>query len=220
MLAVEPDVYASANPGCLLQVTAALRRAGRPVTAAHPIELLDASIRGTRELPPRRRREPARRRCPAGPRLPLMSELPLTGGCLCGAVRFEIDAPLVNASWCHCTRCQRRTGTPASAQAPRRARLVPRSLQGEEALRACEPAAAAAPKVFCGECGSALWSQSPDDPGIKAVRLGAFDGDPGDPAELPPVRRLRRGLGSDPGRRPAAVSRAQARVARRARVSG
>ena len=53
VLAVEPDVYASANPGCLLQVTAALRRAGRPVTAVHPVELLDASIRGSRELPAR-----------------------------------------------------------------------------------------------------------------------------------------------------------------------
>ena len=53
VLAAEPDVYASANPGCLLQVTAALRRAGRPTTAVHPVELLDASIRGTRELPRR-----------------------------------------------------------------------------------------------------------------------------------------------------------------------
>jgi glycolate oxidase iron-sulfur subunit len=53
VLATAPDVYASANPGCLLQVTAALRRAGHPVAAAHPVELLDASIRGTRTLPAR-----------------------------------------------------------------------------------------------------------------------------------------------------------------------
>jgi glycolate oxidase iron-sulfur subunit len=46
VLALEPDVYASGNPGCLLQVSAALRRAGRPLTAVHPVELLDASIRG------------------------------------------------------------------------------------------------------------------------------------------------------------------------------
>jgi glycolate oxidase iron-sulfur subunit len=52
VLATGPDVYASANPGCLLQVTAALRRAGRPLPAAHPVELLDASIRGA--APPRR----------------------------------------------------------------------------------------------------------------------------------------------------------------------
>jgi glycolate oxidase iron-sulfur subunit len=40
------DAYVSANPGCLVQVSAALRRAGRPLPAFHPIELLDASIRG------------------------------------------------------------------------------------------------------------------------------------------------------------------------------
>jgi glycolate oxidase iron-sulfur subunit len=40
------EAYASANPGCLVQVSAALRRAGRPLPAFHPIELLDASIRG------------------------------------------------------------------------------------------------------------------------------------------------------------------------------
>jgi len=53
VLAVEPDVYTSANPGCLLQVSAALRRAGRPISAAHPIELLDAAVSGT-ELRSRR----------------------------------------------------------------------------------------------------------------------------------------------------------------------
>ena len=40
------DVYASANPGCLVQVSSALRRAGTPLPALHPVELLDASIRG------------------------------------------------------------------------------------------------------------------------------------------------------------------------------
>ena len=52
VLATGADAYASANPGCLVQVSAALRRAGRPLPAFHPIELLDASIRGvdSREL--------------------------------------------------------------------------------------------------------------------------------------------------------------------------
>ena len=40
------EALVSANPGCLLQVSAALRRAGRPLPADHPVELLDASIRG------------------------------------------------------------------------------------------------------------------------------------------------------------------------------
>jgi glycolate oxidase iron-sulfur subunit len=47
VLATDPDVYVTANPGCLLQVSAALRRAGRPISAAHPVELLDASLHGS-----------------------------------------------------------------------------------------------------------------------------------------------------------------------------
>ena len=46
VLATEPDAYASANPGCLVQVAQALGRARRPLPALHPVELLDASIRG------------------------------------------------------------------------------------------------------------------------------------------------------------------------------
>ncbi|MDP9284137.1 MAG: (Fe-S)-binding protein, partial [Actinomycetota bacterium] len=58
VLATEPEAYASANPGCLVQVTAALRRAGRPLPAFHPVELVDASIRGldAQELLARARR--------------------------------------------------------------------------------------------------------------------------------------------------------------------
>jgi glycolate oxidase iron-sulfur subunit len=46
VLATEPDAYASANPGCLVQVSQALGRMGSPLPALHPVELLDASLRG------------------------------------------------------------------------------------------------------------------------------------------------------------------------------
>jgi hypothetical protein len=103
-------------------------------------------------------------------------DLPLTGGCLCGGVHFEVDAPLVSASYCHCTRCQRRTGTAASAQG----RIEPGSMRitrGEELVRAFRPPDGFA-KMFCGECGSALWSESPEGT-VMSIRLGAFDTDPG-----------------------------------------
>jgi hypothetical protein len=104
-------------------------------------------------------------------------ELPLTGGCGCGAVRFGVSAPLLAANYCHCTRCQRRTGTAASANA------VPepgsfRLLSGEQQLRAWKPDGGWE-KWFCGECGSAVFSRSPDDPDQMSIRLGAFDADPG-----------------------------------------
>jgi glycolate oxidase iron-sulfur subunit len=40
------DAYASANPGCLVQVSTYLRKAGGRLPALHPVEILDASIRG------------------------------------------------------------------------------------------------------------------------------------------------------------------------------
>ena len=101
----------------------------------------------------------------------------LTGGCMCGGIRFEVTEPPVSAGWCHCTRCQRRTGTAGSISA----RLAPgslRILQGEELLRAWTPPGGFA-KVFCSECGSQMWSQSTTDPEVISVRFGAFDSDPG-----------------------------------------
>lgn len=44
VLAVAPDVLASANPGCTLQIGAILAERGRPLLAAHPIEILDAAL--------------------------------------------------------------------------------------------------------------------------------------------------------------------------------
>jgi glycolate oxidase iron-sulfur subunit len=46
VLATGAQAYASANPGCLVQISAALRRAKQPLPALHPIELVDASISG------------------------------------------------------------------------------------------------------------------------------------------------------------------------------
>jgi hypothetical protein len=103
---------------------------------------------------------------------------PLTGGCLCGGVRYEVSAPPLSAGYCHCTRCQRRTGTAASAQA----RLAPGTLKvvsGEELVTAYDPGGGGFLKSFCSRCGSALWSRDPNDADVVSVRLGTFDQDPG-----------------------------------------
>ncbi len=105
-----------------------------------------------------------------------MVNLPLTGGCLCGGVRYEVDEPLVSSSYCHCTRCQRRTGGAWSAQgaiAPGSLRIV----SGEDLVTGWQPDDGFA-KCFCSSCGGALWSRNPDG-AVKSIRLGTFDGDPG-----------------------------------------
>jgi hypothetical protein len=109
--------------------------------------------------------------------LPPSPESPLQGGCLCGAVRYELTAPLLSAGYCHCTRCQRRTGTGSSANG-----RVPRHgfelLHGEDALSSFAPPDGK-PKLFCSRCGSAMFSGDPLADEQVAIRLGTLDGDPG-----------------------------------------
>jgi hypothetical protein len=106
-----------------------------------------------------------------------MADLPISGRCLCGGIRFEISEPLVSAGYCHCTRCQRRTGTAASVQA----RIPPgalRTLSGEQLLRAYAPGDGGFDKLFCSVCGSAMFSRNRERPELMSVRLGVLDADP------------------------------------------
>ena len=108
-----------------------------------------------------------------------MTDSLLTGGCTCGGVRFEIAGSLLSAGYCHCTRCQRRTGTGSSANAT----VAPGALRvtaGGELVRVWAAADGKA-KAFCSACGGHVWSEDPHDPDEKSVRLGALDGDPGVP---------------------------------------
>ena len=106
-----------------------------------------------------------------------MTDFPLTGRCLCGGVRFEVTAPLRGAGYCHCKRCQRRTGTAASYSAAAERGSV-HVVAGDELVTTWWPPEGWG-KAFCSRCGSALWSVDPDDEEAKGVRMGAFDGDPG-----------------------------------------
>jgi len=104
-------------------------------------------------------------------------ESPLTGGCACGAVRFQVTAPFENAGYCHCKRCQRRSGGPWSLNGS-----VPAAgfaiVAGAGAVRAWRPEDGRS-KSFCAHCGGHLFSGDPDrDPNV-GVRFGALDGDPG-----------------------------------------
>ena len=101
----------------------------------------------------------------------------LSGGCLCGGVRFEVSEPLVGAIYCHCTRCRRRTGAAFSVSAL----TAPGSFkitQGEELVRAWRPPDGWA-KAFCGECGAHLYAADPENRELLSVRMGALDEDPG-----------------------------------------
>jgi hypothetical protein len=104
-------------------------------------------------------------------------DLPLAGGCPCGRVRLEISEPLIAALYCHCKRCQRRTGSAFSVSAL----TVPGSLRvvsGEDSLRTWDPGDGGWTKSFCAECGGHVFTTSPDGQS-ESVRMGALDEDPG-----------------------------------------
>src|SRR4051794_12131800 len=108
--------------------------------------------------------------------MPDHDALPLTGGCGCGAVRFEVAEPPVAAGYCHCRRCQHRTGGAWSLQT-RTARGSFRLTAGEGDVAMWRPGGGF-DKAFCRHCGSALFSRDPDDASIVSVRFAAFDEDP------------------------------------------
>jgi hypothetical protein len=94
-----------------------------------------------------------------------------TGGCLCGAIRFEIvGEPYASAS-CHCTICQRAGGSaflPFAAYETGQVRFTRGELQtyrsSAEALRG-----------FCGVCGSPVSFAYDAEPGHIWMTLGCFD---------------------------------------------
>jgi len=101
----------------------------------------------------------------------------LTGGCLCGGVRFEIDGALGPVIHCHCSQCRRATGTAFATNASVRASAF-RLRAGAELVREYESSPGKL-RAFCGRCGSPLYARMEAWPALRRIRLGALDGDPG-----------------------------------------
>jgi hypothetical protein len=101
----------------------------------------------------------------------------ITGGCLCGGVRFEINGPFIRASHCHCSRCRRHSGTGVCTQG-RVWREQFRLLRGEDLIRVYGIGHGAV-KAFCVQCGSSLFGGTWPEGDQVSIRLGSLDGDPG-----------------------------------------
>ncbi len=102
----------------------------------------------------------------------------MTGGCLCGGVRYEVTAPFRRANHCHCSRCRKHSGSASSVQG-RMPREGFRLLAGEELIEVYRPPGGGMAKAFCRTCGSSLFGGTwPDGPEV-SIRFGTLDGDPG-----------------------------------------
>jgi len=100
-----------------------------------------------------------------------------TGGCLCGAVRYEISGPVRAAEYCHCSMCRKASGSAFSSNAEVAA-VDFRWVAGSELLSEFASSAQRR-KCFCSTCGSHLVIRRLDDPGTIIVTLGTIDSDAG-----------------------------------------
>lgn len=105
-----------------------------------------------------------------------------TGGCLCGAIRYEVDAEPTDSGWCHCRMCQRVSGAPAQPFA-----MFPlaafRYLQGEPRVYI---SSAIGERRSCGVCGSSLEFRARQDPREVSLNSGTLD----EPSRVPPRKHI------------------------------
>ena len=96
------------------------------------------------------------------------------GGCLCGAIRYEVQGNAVFEAQCFCRDCQRHTGTGHASVAAYPTGAV--KVTGEPKSYSCEADnGATATRRFCATCGSTLFSNSSGNPALTLVHVGTFD---------------------------------------------
>jgi hypothetical protein len=96
------------------------------------------------------------------------------GGCLCGEIRYRIEGEPAAAMVCHCTHCQKQSGSAFSTimgvpDACVEVTGTPAAYRDRgESGRVVE-------RLFCGACGSPLFTKAEGSPGLLWVKVGTLD---------------------------------------------
>jgi hypothetical protein len=109
----------------------------------------------------------------------------ITGGCLCGKIRYEADVEWFLAGRCHCRDCQYVSGgEPTVAISVGRDAL---RIQGEpRAYRSKADSGVAVFRSFCADCGTPLFSGNEKNAEVIAIKLGSLD----DPSKFAPSAHI------------------------------
>lgn len=97
------------------------------------------------------------------------------GSCHCGAVRYEAQVDPERTAICHCTDCQKLTGSAYRVSVP--------ALEGSLRLVSGQPsiyvkigdAGTRRAQAFCPNCGSPLYTYDADHPKIYGLRVGCIE---------------------------------------------
>lgn len=102
------------------------------------------------------------------------ADQPLTGSCLCGALRYRIDAAIEALTHCHCSQCRKGHGAAFASYANVRSEQF-RFTSDEQALGRYESSPGVT-RSFCRACGSTLlWHSQNNRPNWLSVAVGTLD---------------------------------------------
>jgi hypothetical protein len=106
----------------------------------------------------------------------------LTGGCACGVLRYRLASRPMFVHCCHCTDCQRQTGSAFVLNALIETARVERLAGDTRGVHV--PTDSGSPHEIhrCPVCQTAVWSHYGGRPALSFVRVGTLD----DPSALPP----------------------------------
>jgi len=109
----------------------------------------------------------------------------ITGGCLCGKVRYSADSEPTFVGICHCHDCQKFTGSAFAAviALPKSGVTVTGTLKGFT-----KPGDSGKPveRRFCPECGTSVMDEGEVMPGVVMIGVGTLD----DPSWVKPTTQI------------------------------
>jgi hypothetical protein len=100
----------------------------------------------------------------------------MNGGCLCGAIRYTVSAPVTELRACHCTNCQKASGAGGSVNAMMASAAFKITQGTPKRYTAVADSGRTLHRYFCGDCGSPLYSQRAATPETLSIRAGTLDG--------------------------------------------
>ena len=106
-----------------------------------------------------------------------------TGGCLCGAIRFEYSGDVGAAGYCHCEDCRRVTGSAFNVGVGMQLDAFTLTQGKTNSFTKTADSGNELTRHFCGNCGSPLYTASPRHPEVIYVKAGVID----DPSVVKPA---------------------------------
>lgn len=122
-----------------------------------------------------------------------------SGGCQCGAVRYNLEGPLSAAYACHCGECKKQSASAFSLSIPMKYEQL--TVSGQPSVFETKAYSGAAKyNYFCHQCGTRLWHSGTNPPEAITLKVGTLD----DPSNIEPLGHLwvskkQAGIYLDPG---------------------